>query len=103
VYSEKIIELQNIFNRMQLYTGAFDGIYSDSIISSVYQYQLMKNVLTAEDSIGLRGYLGPKTRQALNTSYVEYQIYEISLAQQLQEQIISTGQISTTGSISTET
>lgn len=60
---------------MALYGGAFDGIYTDPVIESVYQYQLQENILTLQDAVSLRGYLGPKTRKALNASYVEYQLH----------------------------
>jgi hypothetical protein len=62
---------------LEVYTGALDGIYSDVVIVSVYQYQLVNAILTEQDSVNLRGYLGPSTRTVLNASYVEYQLEQI--------------------------
>ena len=82
IYDDKIINLQKMFTRMQLYSGIVDGVYSDEVIESIYQYQLIKNIITPQDAVWLRGYLGPTTRKALNAAYVEYQMYEISLIQE---------------------
>ncbi|MBU1758141.1 peptidoglycan-binding protein [Patescibacteria group bacterium] len=73
-YSEKIIELQKLLNWLDFYGEAFDGIYSNQIIESVYQYQLANDILTEQDPVSVRGYLGPSTRSALNASYVDYQM-----------------------------
>lgn len=77
-YSPKITELQKLLNRMDIYSDTFDGIYSDMLIESVYQYQLFKNILTPQSPIGLRWYLGPTTRSIVNQSYGEYQIHILS-------------------------
>ena len=102
-YSEKIIQLQKMLTWLQIYDGALDGVYSDTIIESVYQYQLAKNILTQDDAVGVRWYLGPKTRIALNQSYIEYQQYENTLKQQATEQITSTWTILSNEYIPTET
>ncbi|EKD25486.1 MAG: hypothetical protein ACD_80C00046G0013 [uncultured bacterium (gcode 4)] len=95
-YDDKIIQLQKLLTWMQMYTGAWDGIYSDEVIDAVYTYQTQNWLLIGQETNkAVRGYLGPKTRKALNQSYVEYQNYEISLQQQLQEQLISTWEILT--------
>gem|GEM_PF-2213427 len=77
-YSEKIIELQKVLTRLKMYAGELDGVYSDTVIESVYQYQLANDILTEQNSKNLRGYLGPSTRKVLNVSYVEYQFEQIS-------------------------
>ena len=76
-FSEKIIELQKLLIRVQIYAGMVDGVYSDATMEAIYQYQLVNNILTEKDSVNLRGYLGPSTRKVLNAAYVNYQLDQL--------------------------
>ena len=88
-YDEKIIELQNLLTRLQVYEGKLDGVYSEDTITAVYTYQEQNGLLKGEeDNKAVRWYLGPTTRKYLNQSYIEYQHYEISLEQPIELQPI---------------
>jgi peptidoglycan hydrolase-like protein with peptidoglycan-binding domain len=39
VYDDKIINLQKMFARLQIYSGVVDGVYTDEVIAAIYIYQ----------------------------------------------------------------
>jgi hypothetical protein len=51
----KILELQKLLTRVQLYTGALDSTYSDELIAAIYGFQNLHGVLAGhEDEVSLR-------------------------------------------------
>ncbi|HMS91505.1 MAG TPA: peptidoglycan-binding domain-containing protein [Candidatus Absconditabacterales bacterium] len=67
-YHEGIKALQNLFTTLDLYTGAIDGIYNAATKKAVYTFQLSKGLLKGyENKPEVRGWMGPATRNALNT------------------------------------
>lgn len=65
--NEDVAILQKFLFQQQHYTGAFNGVNNDATREALYRFQLKHNIITPEDNIGLRGYLGPSTRYKVNS------------------------------------
>ncbi len=64
--SAEIKILQNFLTIEWLYSWAIDGIYSKSTMNAVYEFQKKYSLISDNDLLTLRGYLGPKTRAKIN-------------------------------------
>lgn len=64
--SSEIKILQTFLQTQKLYSGALDGIYSKSTTNAVYDFQKKYNLISDNDPLFLRGFLGPKTRSKIN-------------------------------------
>jgi len=72
-YSEEIKELQKFLINKKLYFWDIDWIYNDKLISSVYEFQKINNIIKSDTPKTVFGYLGPSTRNEINKQISEYQ------------------------------
>lgn len=64
--SSEIKILQNFLTAQWLYSGAIDSIYTKATMNAVYDFQKKYSLISDEDPLTLRGFLGPKTRAKIN-------------------------------------
>ncbi len=65
--SSEIKKLQTLLYNQGFYAGAIDGIYSNQTMDAVFAFQKQQWLLSDSSPAGLKWYLGPGTREALNT------------------------------------
>lgn len=58
--------LQNFLQEQWFYSWTIDSVYSSSIITALYNFQLQYWLITEKDSVSLRWYLWPNTRKKIN-------------------------------------
>lgn len=64
--SSEIKILQTFLQLQWLYSGTIDGIYSQSTMNAVYEFQKKYTLISDKDPLILRGFLWPKTRAKIN-------------------------------------
>jgi len=58
--------LQNFLKSQWIYSWKIDGFYNKKTMDSVYDFQKKYWLISTDDSLALRWYLGPKTRNKMN-------------------------------------
>jgi peptidoglycan hydrolase-like protein with peptidoglycan-binding domain len=64
--SSEIKILQTFLESQGLYSSSIDGIYSKATTNAVYDFQKKYSLISDDDPLLLRGFLGPKTRAKIN-------------------------------------
>jgi len=62
----EIKTLQKFLQWQWVYSGKIDGFYNKKTMDSVYDFQKKYWLISTGDSLALRWYLGPKTREKIN-------------------------------------